>query len=63
MPRIARFLLLPLVMLAAFTAAQPAPTAPQPTLSPPPTSMAALGDSITRALAVCCSNGANSLHS
>ncbi|WP_457963301.1 GDSL-type esterase/lipase family protein [Arthrobacter sp. D1-29] len=63
MPKVARFLLLSFVMLAAFTAAQPTMTAPPPTSSPPPTSMAALGDSITRALAVCCSNGDNSLHS
>lgn len=63
MPKVTRLLLLPFVMLAAFTAAQPTPTAPPPTSSPPPTSMAALGDSITRALAVCCSNDDNSLHS
>lgn len=63
MPKVARFLLLSFVMLAAFTAAQPTMTAPPPTSSPPPTSMAALGDSITRALAACCSNGDNSLHS
>jgi lysophospholipase L1-like esterase len=58
----ARFLLLPFVMLAAFTAAQPSPTGPA-VASSPPASMAALGDSITRALAVCCSNGDNSRHS
>lgn len=63
MPKIARLLLLPFVVLAAFTVAQPTPTAPPPTSTPPPTSMAALGDSITQALAVCCSNGDNSLHS
>ncbi|MFF1252650.1 SGNH/GDSL hydrolase family protein [Pseudarthrobacter sp. NPDC058329] len=63
MPKVARFLLLPIVMLAAVTAAQPTPTVPPSSSSPPPTSMAALGDSITRALAVCCSNGDNSLHS
>lgn len=63
MPKVTRFLLLPLVMLAAFTAAQPTPIPLPPDLSPPPASMAALGDSITRALAVCCSNGDNSLHS
>lgn len=63
MRKVARFLLLPFVMLAAFMAAQPTPTAPPRTSSPPAASMAALGDSITRALAGCCSNGDNSRHS
>jgi lysophospholipase L1-like esterase len=62
-PKVARFLILPFVVLAAFTAAQPVPTPPPPTSPLPPASMAALGDSITRALAVCCSNGDNSRHS
>jgi lysophospholipase L1-like esterase len=56
-------LLLPFVMLAAFAAVQPQPPSSPRTSSPPPASMAALGDSITRALAVCCSNGDNTLHS
>lgn len=52
----ARFLLLPFVVLAAFTAAQPP-------ASSSPASMAALGDSITRALAVGGERGDNSRHS
>lgn len=63
MPHVARFLVLPLVMLAAFTAAQPQPPSSRRASPPPPASMAALGDSITRALAACCSNVDNSLHS
>ncbi|MDQ0868304.1 lysophospholipase L1-like esterase [Arthrobacter sp. V1I9] len=63
MPKVARLLLLPFVVLAASMAAQPTPIPLPSTSSAPPTSMAALGDSITRALAVCCSNGDNSLHS
>lgn len=59
MRNVSRFLFLPFVVLAAaFTAAQPTPT----TLLPP-TSMAGLGDSITRALAACCSNDDTSRHS
>jgi lysophospholipase L1-like esterase len=62
-PKVARFLVLPLVLLAAFTAAQPQPPSSPRTSPTPVASMAALGDSITRALAVCCSNGDNSPHS
>ena len=59
MRNVSRFLLLPFVALAAvFTGAQPAPIS-----APAPASLAALGDSITRALAVCCSNGDNFRHS
>ena len=58
MRKVSRFLLLLFVVLAAaFTGGQPAPVS-----STVPASMAALGDSITRALA-CCSNGDNSRHS
>lgn len=63
MPKAARFLVLPFVIVAAFTAAQPRPASSPPAPSPPAASMAALGDSITRALAVCCSNGDNARHS
>ncbi|WP_457971523.1 GDSL-type esterase/lipase family protein [Arthrobacter sp. D1-17] len=63
MPKAARFLLLPFVIVAAFTAAQPRPPSSPPAPLPPAASMAALGDSITRALAVCCSDGDNARHS
>jgi lysophospholipase L1-like esterase len=46
-----RFLFFPLVLLFAFIAAQPI------SASSPPASMAALGDSITRATNVCCPVG------
>src|SRR5215211_5135168 len=52
MGRVARIVLLALVVVLAGLVAQPAWAAP-----PLPSSMAALGDSITRAYDVCCSYG------
>ena len=52
MGRIARIVLLALVVVSAGLVAQPAWAAP-----PLPSSMAAIGDSITRAYDVCCSYG------
>src|SRR4029453_3770639 len=52
MGRVARIVLLALVVVLAGLVAQPAGAAP-----PLPSSMAAIGDSITRAYDVCCSYG------
>ena len=52
MGRVARIIVVTLVVALAGLVAQPAWAAP-----PPPASMAAIGDSITRAYDVCCSYG------
>jgi lysophospholipase L1-like esterase len=52
MGRVARIIVVTLVVALAGLVAQPAWAAP-----PPPSSMAAIGDSITRAYDVCCSYG------
>ena len=52
MGRVARIMVLALVVVLAGLVAQPAWAAP-----PLPSSMAAIGDSITRAYDVCCSYG------
>jgi hypothetical protein len=52
MGRVARIIVVTLVVVLAGLVAQPAWAAP-----PPPSSIAAIGDSITRAYDVCCSYG------
>src|SRR5215212_6233316 len=58
MGRIARIVVVTLVVVLAGLVAHPAWAAP-----PLPSSMAAIGDSITRAYDVCCSYGDHSGHS